>query len=1085
MREQIREVHDVLVIGAGPSGLMAATHLKHKFERVVVLEARTRVGGRVHDRHVAAMGGTIPLGAAWLHDKGHSPILHKHLEANSVKLASRDDFHDIAVFRETGRRCTEAETQDFLHQLQRLPPALSKIDEPQTSLAAAAEALLGDAYDPDVVQGLINRSLESCSRNASTMPVAAFDGWVDNGVFVVDGFGRLFERMGAALDIRFGEEVVAIAQDRAHAVVQTTHRAYTARYVVSTLPTGVLQSHRVRFDPPLPLLKRRVLPLLDAGNHEKIFLRFPENFWGDVTLFHYCHARRRGLCTQWIAALCKYSGQPILYTNLSGPDVPDPAPTESEAVEIAMCVLRTIFGKVPDPTAVYVTDWKTSEYTQGGPYASPRFGATMSDFDVLGEAHGRVHFAGVDTSSHQTETVEAAMLSGLRVADAIADAHMAQVLSREREAFRLAVPLVLQCCESWESEAVILSYLGIREQSRVLDMHRNDLPSVEHLACSTSLLLIPGSTVRMTEWSARKLQFITTLIRLCYTGRIPMVGICNGHQLISHALGGRVERQRPDGGYRATVVLRDEMQRVGAGGFEVRAGMVAHSLRVVATPLPILYEQRGCILVCLSEDPFVYTTQMHLEYTVPPCACRELVALTESRMRMWGLSRAQQVELLSAFAAHPRELVRSSLNSLWFLHHRLAPPPRSLRGSSPIYDVIVVGAGIGGLYLAERLAGCLVMEAAAQYGGKVVTLSEDIAVGADAGAMRVRGDHARTRALAATLRVELTPDWPSASYVFVDEGEDLDAANTFMRALRRCLDQPPLAIGDDTFRDHCTRVVGEDVALALEHRWVNLANSWRYRMAIANHPLPIRRAHGHDPDIVHDPFGAPVSEACRVLSGELALRFDRCSVGMRELCDRLYERCDAADFAFGCAAQGVDHDGTLFRVRARDGRAFVSRKLVLSIPWNDIVALNVLPGIRAAESYNLYVTLATFPRGADGRYWFEDLPPLLSPEIGCVLPYPDRHYIVLSYSTKRYAVPYVMQTLRRICRMAIPEPQWTYTHCHEPGTIVRSALIDAQPIDGVPMYISTHVEWGGGNWVESTLAECDKILRSLRGGDTQ
>ena len=52
---------DVLVIGAGLSGLYAARTLKRAGLKVAVLEARDRVGGRVWSRRLAN-GATIDLG---------------------------------------------------------------------------------------------------------------------------------------------------------------------------------------------------------------------------------------------------------------------------------------------------------------------------------------------------------------------------------------------------------------------------------------------------------------------------------------------------------------------------------------------------------------------------------------------------------------------------------------------------------------------------------------------------------------------------------------------------------------------------------------------------------------------------------------------------------------------------------------------------------------------------------------------------------------------------------------------------------------------------------------------------------------
>ena len=39
---------DILIIGAGAAGLMVAYKLSAKYKNVIVLEARDRIGGRIH-----------------------------------------------------------------------------------------------------------------------------------------------------------------------------------------------------------------------------------------------------------------------------------------------------------------------------------------------------------------------------------------------------------------------------------------------------------------------------------------------------------------------------------------------------------------------------------------------------------------------------------------------------------------------------------------------------------------------------------------------------------------------------------------------------------------------------------------------------------------------------------------------------------------------------------------------------------------------------------------------------------------------------------------------------------------------------
>ena len=55
---------DVVVVGAGLSGLCAARKLRGKGASVVVVEARDRVGGRMHTERVGQ--GTFDLGSQWI-----------------------------------------------------------------------------------------------------------------------------------------------------------------------------------------------------------------------------------------------------------------------------------------------------------------------------------------------------------------------------------------------------------------------------------------------------------------------------------------------------------------------------------------------------------------------------------------------------------------------------------------------------------------------------------------------------------------------------------------------------------------------------------------------------------------------------------------------------------------------------------------------------------------------------------------------------------------------------------------------------------------------------------------------------------
>ena len=63
---------DVIIIGAGISGIAAARALKAKGYNVLILEARNRVGGRIWTDN--SLGTPLDLGASWIHGINNNPI---------------------------------------------------------------------------------------------------------------------------------------------------------------------------------------------------------------------------------------------------------------------------------------------------------------------------------------------------------------------------------------------------------------------------------------------------------------------------------------------------------------------------------------------------------------------------------------------------------------------------------------------------------------------------------------------------------------------------------------------------------------------------------------------------------------------------------------------------------------------------------------------------------------------------------------------------------------------------------------------------------------------------------------------------
>src|SRR5579863_4033766 len=79
---------DVVVIGAGASGLVAAESLSRTSLRVLVVEARDRVGGRVREGSPAASLTEADLGAEFIH--GSAPETMRLLRAARMQAIPSD-----------------------------------------------------------------------------------------------------------------------------------------------------------------------------------------------------------------------------------------------------------------------------------------------------------------------------------------------------------------------------------------------------------------------------------------------------------------------------------------------------------------------------------------------------------------------------------------------------------------------------------------------------------------------------------------------------------------------------------------------------------------------------------------------------------------------------------------------------------------------------------------------------------------------------------------------------------------------------------------------------------------------------------
>ncbi|MDH7799307.1 MULTISPECIES: NAD(P)/FAD-dependent oxidoreductase [unclassified Beijerinckia] len=397
---------DVVVVGAGAAGVAAGHALARAGLRFVVLEARSRVGGRAWSIDGFSPYG-LDLGCGWLHSADDNPLV-----GITRSLGLTVDETTPPWQREMPEQGFPADAQRGFRDAQNSFYERMEAEVHKAGDRPAAELLEpGNRWNPliDAISTYVN------GVELDRLSVRDFDNYHDSRLNyrVVEGYGTLIARSGAALPVITECPVETIDHSGSRIIVTCAKGRVSARAVIVTVPTNLLARDVIRFTPDLPE-KRDAASVLPLGLDDKLFLRvdkaeeLPEN------------SRQFGALDRRATGAYHYRpfGLPVIEGYFGGQCARD-LEKEGLAGFTAFAreeLVRMLGSQWRDRlTSIAVSSWEQDPYALGS-YSHALPGHWDKRAVLAQPVDDRLFFAGEATSPHYFSTAHGAHESGERAA---------------------------------------------------------------------------------------------------------------------------------------------------------------------------------------------------------------------------------------------------------------------------------------------------------------------------------------------------------------------------------------------------------------------------------------------------------------------------------------------------------------------------------------------------------------------------------------------------------------------------------------------------------------------------------------------
>lgn len=416
--------YDVIIVGAGAAGLMAAKVLSDAKKKVCILEARNYIGGRAHTIKEFGFSKPIETGAEFIH--GNLNLTLSLLdEANINYYPAEGELWQV-------KNNSLCRREDFIEHADELTDKLKELKQ-DISIADFLKE-----YFQDEKYTTMKRSLQQYIEGYDAADInyaSAFalrEEWEnedDEQYRIEGGYAKLFAHINKSCasndcDIYLSNIVKQVRHKASDAEVITEEGfSFFAKKIIVTVPVSLLACEDILFEPALPNITHAA-KRIRYGDVVKIIFEFTHAFWetGEVRkardLFFIFSEEK--IPTWWSQLPDK---TPMLCGWLAGPKANEIANTDDDTIlKEALFSLSAIFDINVEILQQYIKashihNWITDKFCKGG-YSYNTVNGEDAKAQMNTPINNTIFFAG-EAYVKANATVDAALTSGKEVAEKI------------------------------------------------------------------------------------------------------------------------------------------------------------------------------------------------------------------------------------------------------------------------------------------------------------------------------------------------------------------------------------------------------------------------------------------------------------------------------------------------------------------------------------------------------------------------------------------------------------------------------------------------------------------------------------------